>query len=506
MQNLRKTYRDFQDGEQIEAAFLFQAGTVWASMESVYKSCLADKRFHTQLIFIRKTTVETAHMVGAKEFLEQQNLSYIPAEEINWQTYRPHIVFIQFPYDAAFHVPELLSIQFQNRGTRVVYIPYGIEISDTEIARKDHFQSYVVENSWRIYTCCEGIQKEYLKYCRNRQAVRVCGSPKFDAITTKDRLPICPEIVQRSSGRKILVWKMHFPKKIIEAGQIKQITPCLQEYLQFAELIHQYKEFFFVVLAHPKMREGMVTSDIQGDGGLVQETHKLLGLLKQQENVFLDTSVDYRNSFYHADAIIMDRSAVIVEAAMLQVPVLFMKQKDYFETMTEPVQKIVDSFYQGTSCEDMQSFMQLIGSGADPKRRLRAEIVEEHFPYTDGLCGVRIKEDLIQSLTEKTPERLRIALYGTGEICKYYIEKQKWCKQEAFEVVVIIDSNKDKWGTVFYEGRIQPPETLLKIDFDAIVIMTEAYYFDIKQQLVYGMYIDERKVWRLDEFVLAIGQ
>lgn len=506
MRSLKKIYREFRDGEQIEVAFLFQAGTVWASMESVYKSCMADERFHIELILMEETTVETAHMVGAKEFLQQENLTYIPYGEIDWQIYCPHIIFIQFPYDTAFHTPETLSIQFQSRGIRIVYIPYGIEISDTEMARKDHFQSYVVENSWRIYTCCEGIGKEYRKYCRNRQAVRVCGSPKFDAVADKMRLSICRAVIEKSRGRKLIVWKIHFPKKIIQNGEIKQITPCLQEYLQFAELLYQYQDFFFIILAHPKMQNGMVSSDIQGDKELIRNTQKLMECLETQDNVYIDTSADYRNSFYHADAIIMDRSAVIIEAAMLQVPVLFMKPKDYFETMTLPVQEVVGSFYQGTSCKDMQDFIRLVKSGVDPKGRLRKEAVETYFPFSDGLCGERIKEDLVSALTEKRSDKLQVAIYGTGEICKYYIEKQNWSNRKEFKLTAIVDSSEVKWGTEFYGYKIQHPEILLEEDYDAVVVMTEAHYFDIKKKLVYEFYIDERKIWRLDEFILAIGQ
>ena len=45
MQELITKYRPWKDGEKIEALFMFQAGTVWASLDTVYHSCLADDRF-----------------------------------------------------------------------------------------------------------------------------------------------------------------------------------------------------------------------------------------------------------------------------------------------------------------------------------------------------------------------------------------------------------------------------------------------------------------------------
>lgn len=506
MPRLKHKYLPLKVGEKIRAVFLFQAGTVWASMESVYHSCLSDERFLVKLVLVEETTVESSHMIGAKEFLNRKRLEYITFDKLDLEKDCPHIVFIQFPYDAAFHTPQTLSIQFKNRGIRIVYIPYGIEISDTEIARKDHFQSYVVENSWRIYTCCEGIKKEYLKYCRNRHAVRVCGSPKFDGISEPTKLPLPKEIVKAADGRKIIVWKMHFPKKIVEHGEVRQITPRLEEYIKFAEKIGKYQDLFFLVLAHPKMVNGVVASDIQGDGSLMEDVGRMFGVLKGQPNVWIDSTEDYRPSLYHGDAVILDRSGVIIEAVMTEVPVLYMKNKEYEEKMTAPVQKVVDSLYTGYTCRDMERFLDRFRMGDDSRAAQRIRCLEENFPFRDGLCGWRIKEDLVESLREKMPDYPRIILYGTGEICRYYMERQDWRHPQTFEVLKVVDTSEKKWGMDFYGYSIEPPERILEVDFDGIVIMTEPHYFEIKKKLVYEMYLDERKIWRLDEFIWELNR
>lgn len=506
MQTLQDNYKAYKKGEKIEALFLFQAGTVWASMESVYESCKQDGRFDVKLVWVEDTTVETSHMVTAKEFLNEKRLPYVRYEEVKWEEYCPHIVFIQFPYDVACHTPETLSIQFRARGCRVIYIPYGIEISDTQIARKDHFHNFVVENSWRVYTCCDGMKEEYNMYCRNRKAVRVTGSPKFDAITYKEKLPLKDEIVKGADGKKVVVWKMHFPKKIVENGVIKQITPFMSEYIEFAQKMNQYKDLFFIVLAHPKMLKGIVASDCQGDETMMQQVKQLMKILSTKDNVYIDTDDDYRNSFYHADVIVMDRSAVMIEAAMLDVPILLMKNTDYSESMTKPVQYIVDSFEQGTCCKDIQNFILKICSGIDDKAEIRRQRIKETFPFNDGLCGERIKEDIVDGLMKEEKKASQVILYGTGEVCRYYLERQKWNNNIEFEVVAIVDSNSAKWGESFYGRTIISPYSIKELDFDAIVIMTEVHYFEIKKALVYDLYLDERKIWRLDEFVLQLGE
>lgn len=503
MQVLQDKYRPYLDGEKIEALFMFQAGTVWASMDSVYRNCISDERFDVKLALIVETTVESSHMIGAREYLEKEKINYCMYEELDFNSYCPHIVFIQFPYDAACHTPETLSLQFKRRGSRVIYIPYGIEISDTKLARKDHFSSFVVENAWRVYTCCEGIKEEYEKYCRNREAVRVCGSPKFDGVANKHLFSIENSLLEKINGRKIIVWKIHFPKKINENGCIKQITPDIQEYIKFAKELDNYKDLFFIVLAHPKMLKGVVASDVQGDDSLMKQVNELIEILESKENAAIDASDEYRNSLYNADAIIMDRSGVLVEAAMLDVPILFMTNKKYTEKMTVPVQNIVDSFIQGTTYKNMMDFISDFQNSLDVMAVKRRDSLKSNFPLADGDCGKRIKIDIIESLHEKT-EKPWVVLYGTGEICRYYMEKQKWGENSKFNLVAVADSNRAKWGTVYYGIPIVSAEKLKQIAFDAIVITTEPHYFEIKKSLVYEYYLDERKIWRLDEFIVQL--
>lgn len=496
-------YRTWLPGERIEVLFMFQAGTVWASMESVYNSCIKDNRFNVKLILISETTVEKSHMVGAKQFLDENRLSYELYEDVDFNTYNPHLVFIQFPYDAAFHTPETLSIQFKRKGIRVVYIPYGIEISDTEIARKDHFSSFVVENCWRLYTSCEGLKKEYSKYCRNRRAVRVTGSPKFDGVYHKNSFPLKNEINKKANGRKIIVWKMHFPKKIKENGKIYQITPYIAEYIKFAKNLDKYQDLFFVVMAHPKMLKGVVSSDVQGDDSLMQQVKDLFDTIKLNSNVYIDADDDYRYSFYHADAIIMDRSAVMIEAAMLNIPVLLMKNEEYSEAMTIPVEDVKKCFCQGTTCEDMNNFIYDYRTGKDNMASERLDVIQNVFPFLDGKCGERILEDIVSSLNDEH-RKPRVIIYGTGEISHYYMEKQKWAVDNRFEIIAVADSDLKKWNTDYYGSIIIAPDQIVNYDFDAIVIMTEPHYYEIKKSLVYDYYLDERKIWRLDEFVVQL--
>ena len=508
MNLLKDHYRPLNRNEKIEVAFLFQAGTVWPSWDSIYEELIKDSSFLVRIILLSEVTVEQSHQKNAEKYLIQNHIDFVKWEDINKKSFCPHIVFVQFPYDAAFHTPDALSLQFRRKGCRVVYIPYGIELSDIPIARRDHFCSRVVENAWRVYTSCDGIRKEYDKYCRNRIAVRATGSPKFDSIFHKNRFAFNDKIKSLASGRKIVVWKMHFPKKSVIDGKTYMITPDLDVYISFASDIERYDDLFFVVLPHPKMVGQMVDSDIQGDNSLMNKCIELIDLIGTKENAFVDTDDDYRSSLYNADAVIIDRSGTIVEAASLGVPLLFMKNASFSEPMTPAVKAIIDACHIGSAVEDMKAFIEDVRNDKTEELCPTPGVVENQFPYFDGKCGARIVNDIKMSLYNEKPDDalLNVVLYGTGEVASYYMNNVGWALTKEFRVVAVIDSYIKKRGCDFYGYSIECPEAILEMDFDVIVIMTEPHFYEMQKHLVYDLCISDRKILRLDEFVYLMSK
>lgn len=510
----RWIYTSYREGEVIRIVFLFQAASVWASWESVYEACMADSNVEVKMLLLTQHGVEKAQMISAREFLVRKRIPYEVFEAFDLESYLPHIAFVQFPYDLSYHAPDALSLRLKEKGIRIAYIPYGIEISDEKNARRDHFENFVVENSRWIFTCCEAVREEYWKYCRNREAVRVCGSPKFDGLAHKEDYPLTQDFKRKANGRRIILWKMHFPKKISADGTVRQITPDLDEYIRFAKELDKYRDLFFIVMPHPKMLYGMVESDIKGDISLKNKADELLYIIQTKDNAAVDSSDDYRNSLYHADVIIMDRSAVMIEAAMTGKPVLLMRNSEYQEKWTNGVRQVADAFVQGSRAEDMEQFLEAVRMENCLEQKKAEKALEQFFPYHGGLCGWQIKELIKRELAqeadgEETGKKLKIVLYGAGEVCGYYLEegfaKAGW-SEEICEVVALIDGNSLKWSIETYGYKIKSTEILREIDFDVIVIMTEQNYFEIKKELVYALFIDERRIWRLDEFLCKLSE
>lgn len=251
--------------------------------------------------------------------------------------------------------------------------------------------------------------------------------------------------------------------------------------MKFVEYIAQTEDLIFIFMPHPKYVDATI------DEILLPDAKKLLAELHELENVYIDRAADYRNSLVNADAIIVDRSAVMVEAGIKGVPVLYMYNDNYHEPMTMPIERLLDMYYQGTTATEMIDFCNMQKRGEDCKRQQRLEAFANCVPYTDGKCAERIKDELIHGMINAKDSDYKVAIchmkssqkfliFGTECICEYCMEAFGASELEKAELVGFVDNNKNKQGCSIYGKRIMEPQQLLKTDFDFIVIATDVYY------------------------------
>lgn len=381
--------------EFVRIMFLFQAASFWPSWETFYRACVTDSRIRVEFTFLNELYGDTTQMFSAQKFLEEKGIPYKIYSDGLFSKFSPHVLIMQTPYDYGHRNYHVRSAAFKKKGTRIVYIPYGIELSNTEHAQDAHFYNAVVRNSWRVFTFSERMREDYRQFCPNFHAVKCLGHPKFDGLYHKENFPPLEEVSRRAGGRKILVWHVHFPKITPQPdGSGVMVTPRLEIYLEFAKYIISQKNIFVVFLPHPKFLDG------EDELGILAE--RILKILTNAENVYIDWSDDYRNSLLNCDFFVTDRSALMVEAATTGVPVLYMSNEDYSEPLTPAVQPIIDSYYQGISFQDMREFVDQCMCGDDPQKENRRNAFHENIPRFDGKSGERIKEHILEALMEES--------------------------------------------------------------------------------------------------------
>ncbi len=393
-------YIKCRDNEKIRIAIMFQVASYWASIESFYDACKENENIDVRIFYINETSVEKVQVEHSDEFLINKGIPFEVYSEKLIDEFQPHAALYQPPYDTAYRNPNALSLHLKNKGIRIIYIPYGIEISDTEDAHYNHFHTYVVKNAWRIYTFSEIMKTDYYKYCPNRNAVRALGLPKFDSLIknlSKYKYSKCTDC------KKKILWKLHFPKLIYDGMTRKQVTPYISEYIKFAQEIDSYKDVHFVVMPHPMFFSQTI------DCELAKQAHDLFQILQNKANVIIDRDDDYRPSLYSADAIIIDRSALMVEAGLCNVPVLLMKNDDYDEPPTDGIKQLVDSYEQGTYASDMDRFVrEVCNNNCHLLIKKINDCKDASIPFLDGKSGIRIADDIVEGIKNSMNSEIKV--------------------------------------------------------------------------------------------------
>ncbi|MDL2302297.1 CDP-glycerol glycerophosphotransferase family protein [Lachnospiraceae bacterium OttesenSCG-928-D06] len=385
---------EYKENEKIRVVMLFQIPSCWPSVESVWNVLVEDPRFETQMLLYDREQKEPEQMEGARDFLVSHHINFCEAEYYDFQKEKPHVFIYQTPWDDR-HRPEFLkSHVIKAYGIRTVYLPYGIEYSASVRISWIFSIMQFRAKPWMSFVLSPQILLEHK--CQSKYGgdfLMSTGLPKFDALYKKEQFILQDTLKNIIGDRQIVFWQMHFPAL---DGNEDYPEPNIEVYLEFAKKIYSYRNLFFLVRPHPKFFSMYMQK------GYTAEVEEFKNILDNTENIFVYDEPDYRPALVNANYIIGDRSALMVEAIVLQVPVLYMTNFYYKEKMLQSVLPIFESYYQGSECYDMELFVDLIiNRNKDYKRYERLQAMEKCIPFFDGQSGKRIVECIATALQEE---------------------------------------------------------------------------------------------------------
>lgn len=387
--NYNVPYVPYSFGEKVRLVFLFEMPSMYPSWDTVLEHLKTTKNTDIKVVLYDQIHAEPVQIAGAEAMLKELAIDYVRFDEFDMDEYNPHIVVYQTPYDEYHHPPYLSAPILRGKGYRIVYITYGIEITKTAQSEIDQFERQVVQNGWRVYTFSPVMRKDYLRHI-SPKVCKALGHPKFDRLFDKTIIRNS-ELIEEAGNKKIVLLKLHWPK----TGNGKTYSPSLDVYTDFLSYLPAFDDLFFAVMPHPNFFYNVE----KHHPAMIGLTEQIRNMAENTPNAMLCTDADYRPTLICADYVITDRSAVMVEAGVLDVPVLYMTGKDW-EPLNDAVAPVVLSYYQGQSCEDILRFIEMCRKGHDPKRTERRAAVAEYIPLFDGKSGERIAEDMIKGVME----------------------------------------------------------------------------------------------------------
>jgi hypothetical protein len=378
--------------EKVKIIFIIQTPSSWTSTESVWKSFNEDTRSEVQIIqlpFYHKN-YDQADNETIGEHLNKKKIPFKYWYESDLENEKPDVVFFQNPYEPT-RPPEFSFEAIEALGCKIAYIPYAFEIlKEWPGTTMDYIdvisETPLLQKCWRLFVRSDRSSKMYSKSSsRGNEHIIVTGHPKIDFIvglekSKSDILKNYDKIV----NKKVVLWNPNLGEY---GGQKKWDI-----HFQILHSIEKYEDIIVIFRPHPlqlkKIRSNEKTDDLLFE--------KFKKLLLKRENIILDDSPDYRDSFILSDALITCASSLIFEYLATGKPIIFTPQA-YPVTLNND-KDIIKSLYCGESSQDINQFFKLILDGNDPLREKRHSAIAEFIHSADGNSGNRIKEYIIKQL------------------------------------------------------------------------------------------------------------
>ena len=312
-----KIYRKTKKNKKIKTVFFCHQYNTWASLKSVYEEMCMDVDFEPCLVYVQGNHINSDETSVEDEMDKYHKNGY---SIICWKDYKlveenPDIAIFVIPYshvDTGFDISEISKVV-----RRTIYIPYGYTL-ETKIQDlvKLRYQIAMQYLAWKVM-CDDKFGLELAgKYAWSKGKNFVAwGNPRQDALDGKGsdiNQEYISMIKERANGRKIVLWNTHH--------SVNDTSTSFSSWKKYGELLidlfQKRRDIFVLWRPHPLFFKAIEKYYPKDEYGVLQER------VNKMDNLLIDKSDNYMESFLVSDLFVSDASSLVKEYVHLRRPVL----------------------------------------------------------------------------------------------------------------------------------------------------------------------------------------
>lgn len=374
-------------GEKLNVVFFVQHATVWNSLKSVYESMRHNQMINVSVVllpFVHNDASVSKTYYDLKDFFIKENIPFINYNFYSLEAHRPHIVFVQNPYEETrperFQITEIVKC-----GAKICYIPYGLDVSGGFWNIQSQFNLDIHKYAWKIFARSNRQKIMYAKYCdAGSSHVIVTGHPKFDNQKLVNQVKN-EKILKKINGRKVILWTPHFSV---------ENPPTWSTYHIYQKTIfdefNKREDLFLYIRPHPLFFKAMINHGIWSE----EDEIKFRNMIENSHNMALDESADYLQSFSISHALMADSGSFLLEYLPSLKPILYLHHPEGLGLYDETLEEL---YYKAVNEQNIIDFIDMISKGKDPELEKREKAIPDYLFGLDENIGGKIVDHIIDA-------------------------------------------------------------------------------------------------------------
>ena len=382
---------------EYKIVFLPYKASMWDSMESVYLAAAKRDDVICQIVPIpyfnkdeNNVKIEKVYEGG---YLEKE-YDILDYREYHIQEEQPDIIFIHNPYDNYNKVTEIDEAYFlgnlKKTGAVVVYLPYFLSGYCEKLENMTGCRTPGAIYADYIIVQNENLKKAFLFWGIDEKKLLVLGSHKIDYVKKlmRQEKGQLEKWNERLQGKKVFLLNSGIHTFLNNRNWIGQIEKIVR-------IIIDRPECGLIWRPHPLLRNTIISMKPEA----LKKFDDLLSLVGQAENAVLDFEEEYKHAFLYSDAMISDYSSLILLYTYTGKPAYILKGSGKFREKIVFCDYFSNYFHaDGIRIED---YIENVCHAVDPQKNERMRYARASVVNTDGTCGEKILEQIIQKMEKR---------------------------------------------------------------------------------------------------------
>lgn len=386
---------------KLNVVFMPYNATMWNSLESIWKQSKNDENCICHVVPIPYYKL-IENIDGKTECVfnyEGDKLpEYVPItkyKDFNLEKIKPDIIYIHNQYDDCNNATRVdsnyFSYNLKKHTDMLVYVTYGI-LGTYPIGFYNNFYSFIATRNFDKVI----VQSPAFEYIAefngvDKNKILALGSPKFDAVVESlNNRNINQKFDYKLKNKTVFLWTTNLMKIINGRHKV------LDEIESLFNLIENSSEYGLIYRPHPLELEYVKSKAPE----CFERYNQMLKSIESKHSIVLDNTSSYYDAFNLSDALITDRSSVLIEYIKTGKPVLIYDidmKKEYYNPI---VFDIFANYIVGEDGMNIEKFINLVRSKKDIRRDERLNALKNVIVNADGSCGEKIHNAILNEVTD----------------------------------------------------------------------------------------------------------